>query len=359
MSLLDKIKKDVSEEETQTVDQQVTESLTKEERKALKKAKRTGFTETIEDDYDDSDRTLADSDAHRDMVYSPPSWVRQMIICYMTQMKRFTKERSIWLMLILLALIPILYLVATKLIGVPTSHVTNIFMSVPLFAMPVISMFICSSTCGTMLPREYNERTIYLTLPLPMSRSAFYLGKFLAGFTLCTGVITAAYGISILMALTIGNTDVSYTGAIFTSLLIMVCTTFFLCSFVYMLSAVSKRGATLKALVLLVVALPGIVVLFNALPSVESLQSFKGPLEAIAGAFLYLPVLGPDLAINHLGASGISEYFMMDYLSVGSFGKMAFGMKLGMDTVIMCLVAIVLGALCLYRGFVKIRRRDM
>ena len=86
MSLLDKIKKDVSEEEIQTVDQQATENLTKEERKALKKAKRTGFTETIKDDYDDSDRTLADSDAHRDVVYTPPSTIRQIGICYMTQM---------------------------------------------------------------------------------------------------------------------------------------------------------------------------------------------------------------------------------------------------------------------------------
>ena len=360
MSLLDKIKKDVSEEETQTVDQQATENLTKEERKALKKAKRTGFTETIKDDYDDSDRTLADSDAHRDVVYTPPSTIRQIGICYMTQMKRFTKEKTIWALLALLVAIPVVYLIMTNVLGVENSHITNVFIATPLFAMPILSMFICSAVCGSMLPREYNERTVYLSLPLPISRFAFYIGKFLAGLTLCWGVITAAYGIAILLALTVGNTDTSYSGPMFTSLLIMMSTVFAFCSFVYMLSAKSKRGSTMKSLILLVVAIPAVIVIVKVLSTTEALESFRGPLESIYGVISYLPVLGPDLAITNLGRSPLYAIFSMDCASLTAFSSMiSGGSSLTMDAYLMSFVAIVVGVICLFFGFRKISRRDM
>ena len=351
------VQEEVFQEDVENVSSVDDQNFTRKERKALKKARRNA--PTITDAYDESDRTLSDSEAHRDVSYELPPTIKQIWICYMTQMKRFTKERTVWTMLILLLLIPVFYFVSTKYIGVPVSHITNVFLSVPLFAMPVVVAFICSSTCGTMLPREYNERTIYLSLPLPISRFAFYIGKFLAGFSLCLGVVTAAYGISVLLALTVGNTDVSYTGAMFSSLLVMVCTVFFYCSFVYMLSAKSKRGATLKALVLLMVALPVLVAVPYIMANIDQLESYRSTLEAIGGILLYIPVTGPDYALNILGSSGIAQFFLFDVLSVFSFVKMLSGISLNMNLIMFCLVSIVLGILCLVRGFFKIKRRDM
>ena len=351
------VQEEVFQEDVENVSSVDDQNLTRKERKALKKARRSA--PTITDAYDESDRTLSDSEAHRDVSYELPPTIKQIWICYMTQMKRFTKERTVWTMLILLLLIPVFYFVSTKYIGVPVSHITNVFLSVPLFAMPVVVAFICSSTCGTMLPREYNERTIYLSLPLPISRFAFYIGKFLAGFSLCLGVVTAAYGISVLLALTVGNTDVSYTGAMFSSLLVMVCTVFFYCSFVYMLSAKSKRGATLKALILLMVVLPILVAAPYIMMSIEQLAPYKSTLEAIGGILLYIPVTGPDYALNMLGSSGIAQFFLFDVLSVLSFVKMLAGISFNMNLILFCGISVILGLVCLLAGYFKIKRRDM
>ena len=232
--------------------------------------------ETIKDDYDEAERTLSDADAHRDVSYELPSNIKQIWIAYLTQMKRFTKEKTVWGLLVLLALIPIIYIVLiNNLMEVENSHVTNIYISTCLMAMPIISMFICTTVCGSMLPREYNERTIYFSLPLPMSRFAFYIGKFFAGLTLCWGVITAAYGISILMAL-MGGTDATYSGPLFKSLLVMMASTFFFCAFTYMMSAHSKRGSSMRAILFLAIALPALIILVKFLPNVEALSSFKG-----------------------------------------------------------------------------------
>lgn len=332
---------------------------TKEERNATKNAKKSGITEIIRDDYDESDRTLSHEDAHRDAVYELPSTFRQILVCYMTQMKRFTKERTIWGLLILLALIPLIYYALDSSLGMSNSHVTNIFIAMPLMLMPIISMIVCSTVCGSMLPREYNERTVYLSLPLPMSRFAFYIGKFLAGLTLCWGVITAAYGLSIILALTIGKTDVTYSSPMFTSLMIMMETTFFLCAFVYMLSANSKRGSAMKSMLLLIVVIPIFVLVVQYLPNAEAFASFKEPLTVLSDLVVYLPVLGPDLALTHLGQSMNAVLMGVSCFSVFSFANAFVPIDMSMDVLVMTIVSIVLGVICLAVGYMRIRRRDM
>ena len=335
--------------------------------KGSKRSKKRGrFTETIKDDYDESDRTISDSEAHRDVVYELPSTAKQIWICYMTQMKRFTKERTIWTLLILLALIPVAYFGMSKLtslLGMTSSNVINVFIAMPLVGLPVISMFICANVCGSMLPSEYNERTVYLTLPLPLSRFAFYIGKFFAGLTLVWGVISAAYGISILLALFAGDADVAYSPPMFTSLMVALGSSFSFCAFVYMLSAASKRGAAMKSMLLLIVVLPILVLIVRALPGMESMSSIKGILEPLSDMVMYLPVLGPDIALAYLGLSPISTTMGLNWISLIAFANMISGnlldIGLSMNAYVMTAVAVVIGILCLVRGFFKIRRRDM
>ncbi|MGN1045286.1 MAG: ABC transporter permease [Candidatus Methanomethylophilaceae archaeon] len=353
-------RKDVSEEETVTGSEEIAaeetvkkERLSRKERKARKKAE-----ESIEDAYDEDERTLHGDDAHRDVTYDIASSFKQMRVCYMTQMKRFTKERTIWTLLILLILIPVIYY-ALSMIGLPKSNITNVFVATPLAALPLMSAFVASNVCGSMLPREYNERTVYLSLPLPMSRFTFYIGKFLAGLTLSLGVVAAAYGISILMALFMAKTTVTYSGALFGSLLISMAAMFFFCSFIYMLSASSKRGSTMKGLILLFVALPVLVIIVNALPNLEFFESVKGPLETMGGYLLYLPVFAPDLALNNLGTTAFASTFGINCVSIYSFVSMLLPAKLDITVVQMTAVSLVLGILCLIRGFSKVKRRDM
>ncbi len=318
---------------------------------------------TIEDAYDSNEGRLSANDAHRNSKYDLAPVPQQIITAYMTQMKRFTKERTIWVLLILLIMIPVIYVPVTSTMGFTNSHITNIYMAGPLIALPIISMYITSNVCGSMLPREFNERTVYLSLPLPMSRFSFYIGKFLAGFTLCAGVVTAAYGISILLAMIVGHTDASYSGAMFGSLLVALTSTFAFCGFIYMLSASSKRGSTMKGLTLLLVLIPALVFIVKFLPEVEALSSLKGILNPIGNILLYLPVFGPDLAINNLGLSCFGETMGINSLSlIGLLNGTFFGgnpITINIGIIEMSLVAIVIGTLCIYRGYKKIERRDM
>ena len=315
--------------------------------------------DTMDDDLYETGRTLDQTDAHRDVTYELPSWTSQTITCYMTQMKRFTKERKAWMILALVVMIPVLYIGLSSLVPLPYSHVTNIFLTIPLFALPVISMFLSSNVCGSMLPREFNERTVYLSLPLPMSRSSFYLGKFLAGFSLTLGAIVAAYGVSILLALTVADTDVTYSAAMFTSLGVTMCSVFFFCAFTYMLSARSKRGASMKSMMLLLVAIPMVCIVIYILPSIEQLEPYKGVLTVFGGVIKYVPVFGPDVALNILGLSGMFEFIGMDHLSLYSFASNFSSMKLDVGAASVSVIAVLLGILCLIRGFMRINRRDM
>lgn len=347
-------KEDVMDTEETTIEEPVAkEKLSRKERKARKKAE-----ESIEDAYDEDERTLHGDDAHRDVVYDVPSSFKQIRICYMTQMKRFTKERTIWTLLILLILIPVIYYALSKM-GMPISNITNVFVATPLAALPLMSAFVASNVCGSMLPREYNERTVYLSLPLPMSRFSFYIGKFLAGLTLSLGVIAAAYGISILMALFMAKTTVTFSGALFGSLIIAMASMFFFCSFIYMLSASSKRGSTMRGLILLFVGLPALVIIVNALPNLEFFEPVKDQLKTVGEYLLYLPVMGPDLAINNLGASSTIYMIGFNCLSIYSFASVITGIKLNISIIQMTVVSVVLGILCLIRGYSKIKRRDM
>lgn len=307
--------------------------------------------------YDESERTLDIGNAHRDKVYELPSVSSQIVQTFMIQMKLFSKARTVWTVLILLVMIPVVFFLLDSFVfvyGSELSHVTNVFLATLLCALPLISIFLSCNICGTMLPQEFNERTVYLSLPLPMSRFTFFIGKFLAGFLLVTGVVCAAYGISIIVAMVSSHATYTFTGALFPSLGMAVASVFFFCAFTYMLSASSKRGAVMKSLLILFVAMPLLVVALY----------FVGPSYPIAASLsdvlVFLPVFGPNVAINSLGVPFDGFAFSGLDLSINGFFSMArIGMPMTMDISVMSLVAVVLGILCLARGYMKISRRDM
>ena len=331
----------------------------KAERRAAKAEARLG--EKIEDAYDESERTMSHDEACRDSVYSTPSMLTQIGICYMTQMKRFTKQRTIWTVLTLLIAIPVLYYVFTEVLTVngaplidPHWNVANIGMATVLALAPVITIFLSTNLCGAMLPQEFNERTAYLSLPLPMSRFSFYIGKFLSGFTLVMGVTAMAYGISI--AIVLPNSNLAYTSNMFSSLITMVAGVFFFCAFSYMLSAKSKRGATMKSLLILLIGLP---ILAFAL----SYVFYTVNMDVLCPITGYFPCFIPDVAVMTMGTPQLS---MMSgtaslYGMLNAFGVISAlpGFELCTDTVVVSAIAMILGILCLMRGYHVISRRDM
>ncbi|AGI48033.1 hypothetical protein TALC_01041 [Thermoplasmatales archaeon BRNA1] len=306
----------------------------------------------VQDAYDDSERTLSVEDAHRDVVYSLPSQFRQMWVVYMTQMKRFTRQRAMWVMLVFLLLIPVVYFSLTSLSAdaFGTTHVLNMYMAGILCLLPLMSMLIASISCGAMLPQEFNERTVYLSLPLPLDRKIFFIGKFMAGLTLTVGVISAAYGIAVFLGMQ--RTDVAYTADLFVSYIVSIAAVFNYCAFTYFLSSRSARGSSMLPLIMMLVIIPVIC-------TVLAYGMNKVGFEAGANALGYVPVFATDMSMNMLGIPFIGITFSFMGIMGSAISMLIPGFAVGTNYVIMVAVSIALGLLFLHLGNRIIGRRDM
>ena len=308
-----------------------------------KKSKKTA--EVIKDSYDESSRIVTDEEAHRDVVYELPSYFRQVGECFMIQMKRYTKQKVMWFAIILLALMPILFFLFEKVDSLrgmlPVTEVTNIYIVSLLQFMPVIVPLLAAIACGSMLSQEFNERTVYLSLPLPMPRSAFFFGKFLAALVLIEGVLTAAYGIAMVLAMTV--TERTYTPEIFGSMLVMMVYVFFCCSLTYMMSTKLKRGSTMLPFIVLTVALPVVSIVLAQFATVDIMASVAS----------YIPTFSPEMAMYCLGdTTPFSLYGMLSLFTPIKAVP-------GKNTAVMMVVSLLLGIVLLIVGKKVVEGRDM
>ena len=279
-----------------------------------------------------------------------PSRFAQYKACYMVQMKRFSKSKVAVMLPILIILIPVAaYLFNTKFITIFGSGITNQGMCICLLLLPLMTMFLSALLCGTMLPSEYRERTVYLSLPLPMSRSAFYFGKFLAGLTLSFGTVLGAYGAAILISLSQTSGAETYMMPILKSLGLALCGCFFFCALTYGMSAKAKRSSTIKAFILMFIVLPMVAIIVPFLSDYIP----KGVLDILTAIVNSLPVFLPDISIYTLGSPGK----LMPGSVAGAYGTLL-SFSYG-STSSMVFLAIVLGCCALAGGYNRIKRRDM
>lgn len=319
--------------------------MSRREAKAQRKMAKKYSTSTT-DSYDESNRVITDEEAHRDVVYELPSKLGQVKECFMIQMKRYTRQKIMWFAAVLLALIPILFFVFKNVEALegnlPDSHVTNLYINSLLMFMPVIVPLLSCMACGSMLSQEFNERTVYLSLPLPMNRSTFYTGKFLAGLVLIEGVVLAAYGISMVLAMT--ATDTTYTLEIAKSLIVAMAYAFFCCALTYAMSTKLRRGSTMFPFILL----------FVILPLVGIVTGYLSDSEVLVKIMSYLPVFAPESALLSLGNST-----PLSTLGIAKMMFYGFPFGPGSSMVIMMIVPIVFGLIFLKLGKRAVKGRDM
>ena len=314
--------------------------VSRAEKKAAKK-----YATNVDDSYDESVREITDQEAHRDVVYELPSYFRQVKECFMIQMKRYTKQKVMWFAVVLLALIPLLFMLFEKVESLqgmlPSTDITNIYISSLLQFMPLVIPLLAAIACGSILSQEFNERTVYLSLPLPMPRSAFYLGKFLAGLVLIEGVLTAAYGITMILAMTV--TTKTYTKEIFSSMLVMIFYVFFCCALTYFMSTKLRRGSTMLPFIVLTVVLPLVSILIAQFVSADWAASVAS----------YVPSFSPEMSLFALGST--TPFSLFGILSLmGTINAVP-----GKNVIVMMAVSAVLGLLLLYLGDKVVKRRDM
>lgn len=280
----------------------------------------------------------SDSEAHRDKRYRAPSWIKQTIIMFMVQMKQFSKAKWTYFALFTALLIPIIMLASGDFItmlltnfGFATAY-SNTYIAGLLAFLPLFLGLYTSVLCGSQIPQEFKDRTAYLNISLPMSRSSFYVGKYLAGFILCLGIFLLAYGSAVATAMM--NYDSIFSDLLGESLVLTIIGVFAYSATAFCIGSFMKRGSSIVPMILMTIVLPMVITLIAAQYDCWSLTM--------------LPFFLGEAALGVLGAgmSGSVGMMMMSYIDLTNVWLMAgIGIAWGIGFLIL--------------GMIKTMRREM
>ena len=287
----------------------------------------------------------SDDEAHRNVRYEIPNVLSQTISMFRTQMGLYSKKKSIYVILFLALLIPAIY-VAIKgnreiMVGLMrlTENTATGLMGLLLSMLPFILALFAAFICGSSIPSEFRDRCAYMNMALPMSRTSFCLGKYLAGFVITMGVFVFAYGMAMVTAMT--EFDSFDEQALGRSFLMVVLATLFASSFAFFMGCLMKRGSSIVSMLLLFLVIP-------------ALQVYLFSYDYISADLLQLmPNLLPDMACLTLGclisASPVGlANFVKPMLDPSEFPLMT-----------SAIVAIVCTLIFLMMGIMLVNRREM
>ena len=280
----------------------------------------------------------SDAEAHRDVRYKGASPVGRILGVFMTQMKLFAKGKWMFVMMFAAVLIPIVMMLLPSDIldalmaqcGISTKYIGLI-----LCFMPLMISFFTAVLCGTQLPNEFKDRTAYMSIPLPVSRTEFYIGKYLAGFVLCLGVFLMAFGFAVLMGMM--EYDEFFSDMIGRALVYTVVAIFAYSATAYCIGTFMRRGSALVPLMLM----------FIILPAVFLYLGLKFEIDWVFN----MPCFLPDAILASLGSPmTLSLLGMFSLVGGGSYFD---------DMGLMVLIGVAWGVLFLVIGALKMNRREM
>ena len=280
----------------------------------------------------------------KERKYRRPSAVSQMFTVYGLQMKLYAKNKTIYLMAFLVALIPI----SMKLVPDYMLNLINLFFNVGdepsaayiLALLPLMIVAIPAMLCGRTMSSEFKNRTVYLNFPLPLSRLTFYAGKFLAGLTLCVVIFMSA----IFVANVIGSDSVgNMRGAV----VVCLAGVFAMAATAYGLSPYFRRGSTAVTIVLMIL-LPFLLFVLFALLAEYNIMSEDSAKDLIKNVIV-LPIFSP-----------YQTMWLMDY-SLGDMAGGLFELLAGdrFGTFAYATAAAVWGTLFLLLGARKVKNKEL
>lgn len=209
--------------------------------------------------------SASNEQAHRDVTYHIPPFMKQTMIVFMVQMKLFAKMKWTYFMLFVALLIPIAvvaggdFLQNFMMMNGFASDYSNTYIGGLLSFLPLLIGLFTSVLCGTQLPNEFKERTAYMNVSLPMSRASFYLGKYLAGFIMCLGVFMFAYGMAI--ATSTMKYDSIFADLLGQSLSLTIVAVFAYSATAYCIGSFMRRGSSMVPFIVMAIALPAVCAL--------------------------------------------------------------------------------------------------
>ncbi len=287
----------------------------------------------------DTGYSRTDEEAHRNVRYDGASSVKRMINVFRNQMKLFSKNKWVFILLFAAVLIPaIASILPMGMISafLGTDDNSAQYMGLLLIMMPVMVAFFTSVLCGTQIPQEFKDRTAYMSMPLPMTRLEFYVGKYLAGFVLCLGVFLLAFGFATIMSMS--KFDAFYSDLIGEALAVTIVCIFAYSATAFCLGCFMRRGSTLVPLMLMLFILPAILLIVGM--KYECMETV-----------MLMPCFLPDTVLALLG-SPMSFSLSGIFSSMGTSPDMS---NLGT----MIVIGVVWGIMFLIVGALQTKRREM
>lgn len=172
-----------------------------------------------------------------------PSQMRQMATVFGLQMKQFSKSKTIYVSLILVFLIPVLAYYDVSGFPLGGKSIAGLLMG-----LPVMMAIIPSMLSGRISSSEFRNKTAYMLFPLPVSRAAYYFGRFFASLTLSVGIFSLAYGVAIFSDPSLEL--ISFPSDFLGSYVICMVGVFAIAATAYSLSIMFKRGSVSLTVIL-------------------------------------------------------------------------------------------------------------
>ena len=292
-----------------------------------------------------SDYVMSDEEAHRNVRYSIPTPFAQTIIMIKSQMQIFSKSKGVYALLVMAVLIPILYLLLKDIINMPGLKTllydgsANGMVGLMLSMMPFILGVFTSSLCGKLMPKEFIDRTAYMNMALPISRTTFVIGKYIASLIVTIGVVIFAYGMALVtsaMEFEYFNTHLLLVSFVLTIVAVMVFT-----STAFAFGCIVKKGAGILSFFLLVIVIPIIELIFftNKMMSLETMYYFPNAL-----ADLCCQIMGTNVTGSVLGFFGFAGM---------AFDPYTYSLPLG------AALGLIWSAIMIAIALVAVNRREM
>jgi ABC-type transport system involved in multi-copper enzyme maturation permease subunit len=155
-------------------------------------------------------------------------------------MRLYSKGKLTWILIFFALLIPIL-----AYSGMAETILTSFEMyastSYLLILLPLLLIVIPATVGGKIMSSEFRNRTVYQIFPLPVSRTTFYIGKFLAALVLCIGIFSLAYGFAVVVSSNLYGP--SYPNDVLSSFIVCMAAVFAFTAMACGLSPYFKRGS--------------------------------------------------------------------------------------------------------------------
>ncbi len=263
-----------------------------------------------------------------------PSQLSQMGSVFSVQMRLFFKSKIVYVFLILALLIPVIayYDILGRLYG------KNDTIAGLLMALPIMMAIIAPMLSGRILSSEFRNKTAFMMFPLPVSRSAFYFGKFLASLVLSLSIFSLAYGLAILSGMDSGIS--AFPSDFIGSYIMAVAGVFAVSATAYGLGTMFRRGSV-PVTVVITLGIPFLYAAIMVLYSTQIPSAIQDYLKLLPQFDGYQALLTMDAAFTFVGQP-LDSYLMSDlssYLYIG--------------------VAFAWGVLFLALGLLKIIKKEL